>query len=164
MKTPVLQLDNVSKTFYPPLSFRDIIRFNFKNKPPAQALDNVSFQLEEGKVLGILGPNGAGKTTLLKIISTLILPDSGKVRVNSYEVNRDDDNIKRSLGLASSEERSFYWRLTGIQNLEFFAAMYGLNKNQARARIKELFETFHINYGRKRFDTYSAGMKRIFLI
>jgi len=162
MKDYVLQVEKLSKSFYPALSFGDLARFNFKNKPPTKALTDVSFCLKKGEILGILGPNGAGKTTLLKIISTLILPDKGKVIVNNLEVGCEDNKIKSFIGLMSSEERSFYWRLTGRQNLEFFATMFGLSTQQAKSKIQEFFEIFKINYAHKRFDSYSTGMKKTF--
>ncbi|MFC1514687.1 ABC transporter ATP-binding protein [Candidatus Omnitrophota bacterium] len=155
----MLEIKNLSKDFYPLLSFTDIARLRLK-RPKVRALNDVSLTLKQGDTLAVLGPNGAGKTTLLKIISTLILPDKGKVKVNGLTVGIDDHNIKASIGLVSSEERSFYWRLTGRQNLEFFAAFYGLNKQKTNAKIDQLLRVFKIDYENKRFDSYSTGMKR----
>ncbi|KPK96869.1 MAG: hypothetical protein AMJ95_11965 [Omnitrophica WOR_2 bacterium SM23_72] len=137
-----------------------MLRFNFKRGDPVHALKDISFSLPGGQVLGILGPNGAGKTTLLKIIATLILPDHGAVTVNGLTLGKNDEKIKACVGLALDEERSFYWRLTGRQNLEFFGTLYGLNKIKLRPRINELLELFEIEYADKRFDSYSTGMKR----
>ncbi|MDD5730489.1 MAG: ATP-binding cassette domain-containing protein, partial [Candidatus Omnitrophica bacterium] len=106
--------------------------------------------------------NGAGKTTLLKIISTLILPDKGRVTVNNCILGTDDEKIRSFIGFAASPERSFYLRLTGKQNLEFFAALYGLGGKEALSRINELFDLFKINYQDKRFDSYSTGMQQKF--
>ena len=164
MSQTIIKIENVTKLFYPPLSFHDLLVLRLKRKPPVQALDNISFMLKEEKILGVLGPNGAGKTTLLKIISTLILPDKGRVTVNEYLVGKDDYNIKSLIGLVTSEERSFYWRLSGLQNLELFASLYGLDKKNARSRIKQLLELFKIDYQNKRFDSYSTGMKRKFAL
>ncbi|MGD9015601.1 MAG: ABC transporter ATP-binding protein, partial [Candidatus Omnitrophota bacterium] len=114
----------------------------------------------------ILGPNGAGKTTLLKILSTLILPDKGTIRVKGFSVGRDDEKIKSLIGLVTSGERSFYWRLSGRQNLEFFAAMSGLSKKAAKLKMQELFSMFRIDYldQDKRFDAYSTGIKQKFAL
>ena len=163
MHTQALEIKNLTKIFIPPLSLTDFGRFHFK-RTSLIALNNLSFSLEKGKILGILGPNGAGKTTLLKIIATLILPDQGTVSVGEFTVGKDDKKIKSLIGLVTSEERSFYWRLSGLQNLEFFATLYGLSKNQARLRIKQYFALFGISYENKRFDAYSTGMKRKFAI
>ena len=130
-----IELNQVTKDFIPPLSFYKLLRLDFKHRNPIRALEDISFSLNKGEILGILGPNGAGKTTLLKIISTLILPEKGTITVSGHRVGRDDERIKSLIGLVSSQERSFYWRLNGRHNLEFFATMYGLNKKAAKARM-----------------------------
>ena len=132
----------------------------FKQTIINHALKSISFSLAENNILAILGPNGAGKTTLLRIISTLILPDKGLVRINGYTVGLNDKEIKSVIGLVGCNERNFYWRLNGRQNLEFFAAMYGLDKSKTRSRINELLKVFKVDYADRRFDTYSTGMKR----
>lgn len=134
---------------------------NFRKIP---ALSYIDLELEKGRSLALLGPNGAGKTTLLKIISTLILSDEGKVMVGGYSVGEDDEKIKNLIGLVTAEERSFYWRLSGRQNLAFFASLYDLDRKQARSRINELLEFFKIDYADRRFDSYSTGMKRKFAL
>ena len=158
----ILEVEKLTKDFIPPLSFGKLIKLDFKHRRPTRALEDVSFSFKRGGILGVLGPNGAGKTTLLKIIATLILPDKGSVVVNGYCLGIDDDKIKSYIGLVSSQERSFYWRLTGRQNLEFFVSMYGL-KN-AKDKIKELFNLFEIDYQDNRFDSYSTGMKQKFAL
>lgn len=160
----ILEVKNVSKSFYPAFSLSEILRLNFKHLRPVKALENISFTLNKGSVLAILGPNGAGKTTLMKIISTLILPDNGTARVYSTPLGSNDEKIKSCVGLAASSERSFYWRLSGLQNLEFFAAMYGLDKARARLRIDELLKLFAVDYQDKRFDSYSTGMQQKFAL
>ena len=143
---PILEVDGLTKDFTPPLSFGKLIKFDLRRGIPVRALDDVSFRLERGKILAVLGPNGAGKTTLLKIIATLLLPDRGSVLLNGSGL---EEKIKMSVGLVAEEERSFYWRLTGRQNLEFFAALYGLDRKTAGARIDELSELFAVDYADK---------------
>ena len=155
-----IEVEQLSKEFIPPLSFSKLLKLDFKHGKPTRSLVDISFSLPKGQVLGILGPNGAGKTTLLKIIATLILPDGGKVIISDNIVGKDDEKIKSLIGLATSEERSFYWRLTGIQNLNFYARLYGLNKSQTVSRIDQLFKLLDVDYADRRFDFYSAGMKR----
>ena len=159
----IVTVSGITKEFRPPLSLRSLLGLAAKNIT-IQALDNLSFGLSRGKILGILGPNGAGKTTLLKIIATLILPDQGDIIVNGYHTGKDDEKLKSFVGLILDEERSFYWRLTGRQNLDFFAALYGLNKENTRRRIDELLDLFEVDYADKRFDSYSTGMKRKFAL
>lgn len=158
---PILEVDGVTKDFTPPLSFGKLIRLDLRRGIPVRALDDVSFRLDRGKILAVLGPNGAGKTTLLKIIATLLLPDKGAVSFNGSDL---EEKIKMSVGLVTDEERSFYWRLTGRQNLEFFAALYGLDGKTAKSRINELSGLFAVDYADKRFDSYSTGMKRRFAL
>lgn len=100
------------------------------------ALMDVSFEVEKEELFGILGPNGAGKTTLIKILSTLILPDSGTALINGYDICRHEKKIKNFIGYITSEERSFYWRLTGRQNLYFFAALYNLSGEETKRRTE----------------------------
>lgn len=149
----IIEIKNLNKYF---ASYN---YFGFK-KDTTLALSNINVDMGQGKCYGLLGPNGAGKTTLLKIISTLVLPDEGSVTIKGCKLGQDDEKIKALIGFVTSEERSFYWRLTGTQNLEFFAGLFGLQKKETQDRIQILFDLFKINYGKRRFDSYSAGMKR----
>ncbi len=161
---PILEVKDVTKNFFPAFSLTELLKFNFKSAGATRAIDSLSFTLDKGSSLGILGPNGAGKTTLLKVLSTLILPDKGSVKVNGYYLEKQDEKIKASIGFAGSSERSFYWRLTGKQNLEFFAAMYGFDRTGCASRIHDLFKLFGVTYQDKRFDSYSAGMQQKFAL
>ncbi|MFH1062918.1 MAG: ABC transporter ATP-binding protein [Candidatus Omnitrophota bacterium] len=156
----IIQVRNVEKSFFPVLTLGDILGIRLKRKPPVKALEDISFQLTAGKILGILGPNGAGKTTLLKCLCNLIIPDKGTILIDQYSGDKYPAKIKSLIGLVDNEERSFYWRLSGMQNLEFFAALYGLSPKQTKLRITELLSIFNIDFMLKRFDTYSTGMKR----
>jgi len=97
-------------------------------------LSNVHFSVPEGTILGRVGPNGAGKTTLLRILATLVTPSSGDAFVCGRHVVTEPDAVRRMIGYVSCEERSFYWRLTGKDNLLFFAALHGITGRQARLR------------------------------
>ncbi len=124
------------------------------------AVNRVSLSVLQGELFGLLGPNGAGKTTLIKMLSTLILPTSGTARVNGYALNCDTA-IKSTIGLVTSDERSFYWRLTGRQNLEFFASLHGLFADKNKDRINEVLEIFDLSaYADERFLTYSTGIRQ----
>ncbi len=162
MASEILEIQDLTKKFSPSCSLKRVFSTLFYPLTPVVVLDQISVSLQKGKILGILGPNGAGKTTLLKIIATLILPDNGSVKVANYHTEKDDKKIRALVGLVYGDERNFYWRLTGRQNLEFFATLYNLSEKKAKERINYLLNLFDINYADKRFDIYSTGMKRKF--
>ena len=155
-----ISIDQVSKTY--PVPFLRLKKFfRRKFKPPVEALRNISLEIHEGEIFGLIGPNGAGKTTLAKIIATLVQPTSGRATVKGFDSVREDEQVRRNLGLASAEERSFYWRLTAEQNLLFFARLYGLAETAAKRRIEELFAMFELDeLAKRRFAEFSTGNKQ----
>src|SRR5512146_971803 len=84
-----------------------------------RALDDVSFSAQPASVLALLGPNGSGKTTILKLVSTLLLPNSGRVWVAGHDVEREANAVRQRVGFAVAHERSFFNRLTARENLDF---------------------------------------------
>jgi ABC-2 type transport system ATP-binding protein len=125
-----------------------------------QALAGVTLGVREGEVFGLLGPNGAGKTTLLKILSCLVLPDRGRVRVAGEDVVHEN-RVKPKIGLVHSDERSFYWRLSGRENLLFFSELYDVPRARRDARIAELLDRVDMTEAAgRRFADYSSGMKQ----
>jgi ABC-2 type transport system ATP-binding protein len=160
MLDPVISIDCVSKTYPAPLA-RLKEFFRRPVKPPVEALSEVSLDVHAGEIFGLIGRNGAGKTTLTKIIATLVQPTSGAVSVNGYDSVRDDQKVRAQVGLATAEERSFYWRLTVEQNLMFFARLYGLKDALARRRIIELVRQFELQETvSRRFGELSTGNKQ----
>ncbi len=158
-----ISVEALTKIYPPRRSFGDVIFFKRKTSVPA--IRNLNLNIKKGSIFGLLGENGAGKTTLMKSIASAILPTSGKITVNGFDICREPDSVKKSLGFVSSDGRSFYWRLTGIQNLMFFARLYGLNDSEARIRINRLLETFRLEeYALKTFRDYSSGIKQRFSI
>ena len=102
------------------------------------ALRDVSFSTSDAAVLILLGPNGSGKTTALKLISTLLLPDSGSVSVGGFNTERDAGDVRRQVGIAVATERSFFPRLSARENLQFFAALDEVRRSERRQRVKEV--------------------------
>jgi len=158
---PALWCSDLFKRFRPRLRLDDLLRGRLRPKePPIVALDGVSFSVEEGEMVALLGANGAGKTTLLKTVATLVIPDGGEAMVAGHALSQEID-VRRSIGLVTSEERSFYWRLTGRENLAFFAAMHGLDSRQLEERLRELSAAFQLEpFIDRRFDACSSGMKQ----
>ena len=156
-----LWCSDLAKSFRPRLRLDDLLRLRLRPKEsPTLALDGVSFSVDEGEMVALLGSNGAGKTTLLKVVATLVVPDRGEAVVVGHELSNEND-VRRSIGLVTSEERSFYWRLTGRENLSFFGAMQGLPRRQVDERIRQLCGTFDLQpFIDRRFDACSSGMKQ----
>ena len=124
------------------------------------AVEIVNLAVGYGEIFGLMGPNGAGKTTLLKMLTTLLLPTSGEAYVAGHSI-QEETKVKRSIGVVSSEERSFYWRLTGRENLRFFASLHNLSSPEAAERIQKISSEMAIeDYIDRRFDSYSTGMKQ----
>jgi ABC-2 type transport system ATP-binding protein len=135
--------------------------FRRKSAEPVEALRGVSLEIRAGEIFGLIGRNGAGKTTFAKIIATLVQPTEGSVTVRGFDSVKDERRVRAQIGLASAEERSFYWRLTIEQNLLFFARLYGMDDRAARTRISELVALFELNeLARRRFGQLSTGNKQ----
>ncbi len=159
MADVVLQTSNLTKEFAKRRGFSSLR--HFFEKQTITAVSNVNMEVERGAIFGLLGPNGAGKTTLTKMLCTLLLPSQGSATVNGFDLVRQQGKVKSSIALVSSEERSFYWRLTGRQNLKFFAALYGLPRQLANERIPMLLEQVDMaEAADRRFNQYSTGMKQ----
>jgi ABC-2 type transport system ATP-binding protein len=126
-----------------------------------EALRDVSFEVERGELFGLLGPNGAGKTTMIKVLTTLLLPSSGSARVLGFDVRREARHIRGRVGYVFGGDRGLYDRLSGLDNLRYFADLYRVPPRARRARIDELLEQVELRgRERERVETYSRGMKQ----
>ncbi|MFH1178870.1 MAG: ABC transporter ATP-binding protein [Candidatus Bathyarchaeota archaeon] len=125
------------------------------------AVENLSFNVEEGEIFGLLGPNGAGKTTTIRMLSALISPTSGRAIIGGYDVHDDALKVREIIGILT-ESPSLYGRLTAMENMEFFAKAYGVTDKATRdAKIHELLDFFQL--WDRRGDPvgqYSKGMKQ----
>lgn len=126
-----------------------------------EALRDVTLSVAPGEIFGLVGRNGYGKSTLIKCICSLLVPTSGSVSVMGHDSVHASQAVRRLLGYVSAEERSFYFRLTGLQNLQFFARLNGLAPRIAARRIAELSERFDVTaLLPRRFHEYSTGNRQ----
>ena len=124
------------------------------------AVDDVSFSVPEGSVLGLLGPNGAGKTTTVRMMTTLARPTSGTARVAGHDVLREPDAVRRSMGL-TGQAATVDELLTGRENLRLIGSLYGLSGSYVKSAGADLLERFSLTEAADRtVKTYSGGMRR----
>jgi ABC-2 type transport system ATP-binding protein len=125
-----------------------------------RALDGVDLEAPTGTVLGLLGPNGAGKTTAVRVMTTLLAPDAGEVRVAGLDALRDAARLRERIGLAG-QYAAVDENLTGEENLVMVGRLYGERRATAKRRAAELLERFQLVDAAKRpAKTYSGGMRR----
>ncbi|WP_048056005.1 ABC transporter ATP-binding protein [Pyrococcus sp. ST04] len=128
-----------------------------------KVLKNINLRIREGDFVVIAGENGSGKTTLLKIMTGLLIPDEGEVRVLGFDASKDWKKLSKYIGVALANERSLYWKLTGLENLEIFAGLYGVKKGKRRAL--ELLDKLNLIHAKdKLVEEYSSGMRRKLLL
>ncbi|MGD8402341.1 MAG: ABC transporter ATP-binding protein [Anaerolineales bacterium] len=125
------------------------------------AVEDISFDIKSGELFGLLGPNGAGKTTTVKMLATLLIPTQGKASVLGYDVVKDAQEVRKHIGFIFGGERGLYWRLSGIDNLRYFASLYGVEPDVSKKRIPFLLEMVGLkDRGNERVEGYSRGMKQ----
>lgn len=125
------------------------------------ALKNVSFEVKNGKIMGLLGENGAGKSTLLRILSTITMPSSGTAKINGFDILKNSKEVRKSIGVLFGTDSGLYDKLTARENLEFFANLNMVEKSKIKKRIEYLAEKFSFEeYIDRQIYTLSKGMKQ----
>jgi ABC-2 type transport system ATP-binding protein len=124
------------------------------------AVDDLSISIEEGEIFGLLGPNGAGKTTIIKMLATLLEPTSGSASVNGFDIKKQPDKVRQSIGIIFQEPSSDEL-LTGYENIKLYAMMYGLSKDQIQKRSAEALKLVELTDRKDDLvKHYSGGMRR----
>jgi ABC-2 type transport system ATP-binding protein len=154
----MLEIEGVHRSYRPPTGWLRLVTRS-ASSTTVPVLKGIDLDARPGRILGLVGPNGAGKTTLIRIISGLLSPDEGRVLVAGVDPTVDRRRASAALGLVLADDRSLYWRLTGRQNLEFHAALYGLDRTQASARASELLEQTGLAHRDRHVFGYSTGMR-----
>ena len=151
----IINVEHLHKIFY---SIRGYWR---QKKHPVEAVKDISFSICKGELFGMVGPNGAGKTTTVKMLATLLLPTDGKATLFGYDVVRDMYKIRPRIGFTFGGNRGLYTRLSGLDNLKYFAELYRLDPETIERRIKDLLEIVGLTGREKdRVETYSSGMQQ----
>jgi len=135
--------------------------FLFREVTHTEALRGVDLVVERGSIFGLLGPNGAGKTTLTKILSTLLAPSDGKALVLGHDVMKETAWLRPRIGLVLGGERGLYNRISGRENLRYFADLYGVPAAERDRRIQAVLERVDLVWAAdRRVEEYSRGMKQ----
>lgn len=156
----IIEIRDLCKEFYGTRSLLDSTVTPFKKGRKKIVLNKINLEVKKNELLCLVGLNGAGKTTLIKILCTLILPTQGRAFVNGYDIIKEEKKVRESIGLISSDERSFFWRLSGKENLNFFAALYNIPSRQIFKEVSRVIEIANIEEPDKEFQQYSAGARQ----
>ncbi len=128
-------------------------------------LSEVDLVVPRGSVAVLQGANGAGKTTLIRVLATVVTPDAGSVRVNGHDVVGDALAVRRSVGVSFANERSLYWRITGLQNLELFGRIAGLPRSVIDERSAALIDALRLgNVANGQVARMSTGQRQRLMI
>lgn len=159
--TAAISVRDVTMRFPLPKRYREWVMHPLRARRVVTALQHAALEIQAGDRIAVMGPNGAGKTTLLKLISGLLFPSEGEVTVKGLNTLHHNAAARKSVGFVFNEERSFYWRLTGIQNLEFFGALDNLRGKALRERMGELLRLVGLEAAAdQQVGGYSSGMKQ----
>jgi ABC-2 type transport system ATP-binding protein len=126
------------RTAVPAVHFEHVGKVYRRGRRAVEALRGLSVRVDHGQIAALVGPNGSGKTTALRIAAALVSPSSGACSIFGCDVRGGCREVRTSVGISLGSERSFYWRLSALQNLAFFAAIVGMRRAEARQEIHRL--------------------------
>ncbi len=131
-----------------------------EGKEITHALKGIDLKIKKGEVFGLLGPNGAGKSTTIFILSTMLLPTSGKATILGYDVVKEKKQIRNKMGLCMGGS-FFYWTMKTFEILEYYGKLYGIKKQERRETIMQLIEDLNMKpFENKMFSDLSTGMRQ----
>ena len=149
MPEPIVSVEHLTKVY------------RSRRRGEVRAVDDVCFEVAPGEIVGLLGPNGAGKTTTIKCLCTLVTPTSGRMVVDGADAGIHPRAAAQKLGAVLEGNRNIYWRLTARENLEYFAALHGIDRRSVRSLIDELIDRFGLSAQRDaEARTLSRGMQQ----
>lgn len=155
----MIEMRDVSKSFVIKEKRNGI--FKRSNKVEKTVISDLNLKIPKGKIVGLLGMNGAGKTTTIKMLSTLLLPTTGYIYLDGKNILENQNEIKNKVNLISGGEKNLFWRLTGRENLEYFASLYGIDRKETKQIIKEILEIVKLESAADVVvEKYSKGMKQ----
>src|SRR6058998_2722954 len=162
MTAPAVETKNLVKVFE---KGRRTIWQRLRREPDRRerfrAVDGIDLRVESGEIFGLLGPNGAGKTTTMKMLATLLIPTSGTIRVLGIDPLMRPREVRARLGAMLSGERSLYWKLTGRENLEYFAALYHVPPKDTKERVERSLVAVKLaDRADDYVERYSTGMRQ----
>lgn len=130
----------------------------FKNK---KAVEEITFEVKPGEIVGLLGENGAGKTTTMRMISTMLKPTGGSAKVNGFDIEKSPQEVRRQIGILFGGDVGLYDRLTARENIRYFAELYGITTEEANSKIDSLSKELEMDeYIDKKVGKFSRGMKQ----
>lgn len=151
---------DLHKDYVPPLTMRRLVTFRW-GRDRVPAVCGIEGELEAGRVHAFVGPNGAGKTTLLQLVCALLWPTRGAVEVLGADTRRDPEAVRARVGYCITEPRSFFLRLSGRENLRFFAALHRLAGRRGAERVGRLLRDLELGpVADRTVLSYSEGMKQ----
>ncbi len=160
-----IETRSATKYFYEKANNGSIKNFQWlkfrRNKKQVAAVDCVTFQVARGEIFGIIGPNGSGKSTLIRMLSTLVLPDSGELRVFGMDVVKQSMQVRRKINRVSVDA-AFFKRLSAWENLAYAARLYGLDPKNAKKKAIDILESmnFPISKMDQSLEDLSRGMQQ----
>ncbi|MGI6623478.1 MAG: ABC transporter ATP-binding protein [Clostridiaceae bacterium] len=138
------------------ITVRDVSK-NYKRR---KALNNISFDVKKGEVLGIIGPNGAGKTTMISLLATINKPESGKIHIFGEDILKNPEKVRASLGYVP-QETALYPMLTAYENLDFWGGIYGVDNKLKKEKINKVLQLLRLEDRKNdKVRTFSGGMKK----